>query len=700
MTRRNFPSFLWSMLVAMIGLTGCDSDQEPVKNNELSPNSPPVVKRFKRDGIEYEEYESERTEYKEPPKKFSFSDDAVVASKIPPFDPTLVHSITLPVPRPGRRPMSPPGPVDDANLSDAQGDWELNFSQTLFRLDLPTLKPDRDADLLRLRASYADAIKNRKVLPSVNLIDGQAKLFDDGLYAAIDLAGFSLDQEGFVSYVDVVQRLANAAGPDDPAAPFLAAGLELADISFDVTDKATKQKYLDEFHRSPLQSKPLGFYNWTPKLQQCYRFLKFFQHPFIIGDSRAEIIPSSLNQLLEADPKLRADYLSLINLYSNLTNAPYALPVTAFSDLDAQKHALSESRFKQGLQPAYALFPPSTSREQRLFDRLFPLGFPEGTDLMGELIRAIRSGKVDLTPHPPGTPLASGWYDYQCHALETMLLPERGTESSKLLLSAKYKQRMFDAFASLITKHRETHVRQLAEAGKAGSDAPGDYHYDPPPQLAPALRLEPTATYYLRMARSYAFLQAYLQAMIGEDNLTKIHGLRESGARELNLWKELDEQRLRFYGFYLISIEDIGLPVDLLDDELANAQEARRLALDWLTHFQEDLDMAVDTRVIVPIAVNLIEGRTQLWGTAGVRLARLDVKFEPGHLPKLRRLNSGQPWEKFEGDVHSTTYLIAIDEFVTIELDTLNCPTREEYRKLCDESETTANLIQKLRDYR
>ena len=75
---------------------------------------------------------------------------------------------------------------------------------------------------------------------------------------------------------------------------------------------------------------------------------------------------------------------------------------------------------------------------------------------MKELVQAIRSGKVDLTPREN-----SGWYDHQVYALETMLLPEVGEEHNKLLLTKPYKKRMLEAFAALITKRRETHVRQL-----------------------------------------------------------------------------------------------------------------------------------------------------------------------------------------------------------------------------------------------
>jgi hypothetical protein len=138
-----------------------------------------------------------------------------------------------------------------------------------------------------------------------------------------------------------------------------------------------------------------------------------------------------------------------------------------------------------------AFFPPSTSRELELFTKLFPLGLPEGANLMNELVRAIRSGKVDLTPREN-----SGWYDHQVYALETMLLPEVGEEHNKLLLTKPYKKRMLEAFAALITKRRETHVRDAT--------APSAMAVAPPPELEnviPRLRVEPCPSYFVRAER-------------------------------------------------------------------------------------------------------------------------------------------------------------------------------------------------------
>ncbi len=619
-------------------------------------------KRFVKNGVEYEEYTVERTDYQNPPLQLSLADDKLEAGRVPDFDPELAH----------------PDPVDG---------WQLNLSRTVFHLDTPVLKPDRDAALLKLRPTYRDAVASHsRILPSVNLIDGKAKQFDDGLYAALDLAYYAGHEDVLRSHVDLVRQIAEKVGPDSPAAPFLAAGLELAGVKIPVADEKAKEKYRQDFENSPLHSKPLGFYNWSPKLAECYRFLKYFQHPFLIAGQKFPQIPRELAAALQDDPQLRADYGRAVAFYSRLTNPPVALSLLDIHD-EADAQALAAGQLTAHKQPAVSLFPASTSREQRLFDRLFPLGFPKGADLMQELIRAVQRGEVDLAPEPE-----TGWYDYQTYALETFLLPNRGEESRKLLLTSRYKQRMLDAFAALITKRRETHVRQLAAAGSTGSEAPPA----PLKKLAPRLRLEPNATYYLRTARAYAFLQAFLNEAVGEESLRNIEGLRQGGTRETNLAAELEAQKELFYGFYLLSLEDIGLRPSLMQGELQNADAARTLALAWLKDFADDPDLAVDTRVAVPVAVNLLRKTTQLWGTAGVRLARLEVAFEKRFPPSVRPTGADEKWRPFDGDLNETTYYIPVDEFISVEIPTLDCPTREQFRRLCDQAPSTSKLIELL----
>src|SRR5262245_28631042 len=95
-----------------------------------------------------------KTEYHLPPSKpeDELTDDRL-AEKNPSFDPELVD----------RRP---------------EGDWLINQSAAVIRLNVAAAKPDQDAELLVLHPSYAAAVAagrqhGREVLPSVNLLDGK-----------------------------------------------------------------------------------------------------------------------------------------------------------------------------------------------------------------------------------------------------------------------------------------------------------------------------------------------------------------------------------------------------------------------------------------------------------------------------------------------------------------------------------------------
>src|SRR6516225_10053874 len=127
------------------------------------------------------------------------------------------------------------------------GDKLINLSAAVVRLDVTGADPEKEAELLKLRPSYADAIAtandaDRPVLPSVNLLDGKAKQFDDGLYAALDQAYYKGLGDRLVSHVELVRRFHEEVGKDSPAAPFLAAALELAGVSSEATDGALKEQ--------------------------------------------------------------------------------------------------------------------------------------------------------------------------------------------------------------------------------------------------------------------------------------------------------------------------------------------------------------------------------------------------------------------------------------------------------------------------
>ena len=268
-----------------------------------------------------EPYEAEVTDYKTPAPK---DDEALVDDKIgdkkPAFDAALVD----------RRPLG-------------DGAWLLNASAAVLRLDVPIVKPDQEPELLQLHPSYAAAAKGRgygpAILPSVNLLDGKAKQFDDGLYAAIDLAYYQGVKDKLQSHVQLVRRIADKAGKSSAAAPHLAAGLELAGVKLDVADSAEKDRLLAEFHANGAASKPIGFYTWSEQLGALFRFMRFFQRPFGEANAKELEIPQALAAVLASDKALLADYRQAIAFYAKLSNPNHSLSLADVPQRQTSGHA-------------------------------------------------------------------------------------------------------------------------------------------------------------------------------------------------------------------------------------------------------------------------------------------------------------------------------------------------------------------------
>ena len=247
--------------------------------------------------------------------------------------------------------------------------WLVNSSDAVIRLDVALVRPDTEGHLLVLRPSYAAAllaasvagVPAKDILPSVNLIDGKAKQFDDGLYASLDQAYYRGLKGRLTSHVQLIKSLYDEVGPASPAAPLLAGGLELAGVQVEVADTTSKDTLLQQFSSNQVHSKPIGFYTWNPTLMECFRFLRFFQQP-IRDRAAAQAIADALSRR----PALLSDYRKALNFYSRLTN-----PLADFSVLDLIDR-------KEPLPPdaTIVLFPASTSRETELFLKLFPAAYP------------------------------------------------------------------------------------------------------------------------------------------------------------------------------------------------------------------------------------------------------------------------------------------------------------------------------------
>jgi hypothetical protein len=573
-------------------------------------------------------------------------------------------------------------PVFNEQLIDSRpvGDWELNASAAVIGLDCPKLKPELDDGLLELNPSFAEAIEKAKalhktLLPSANLIDGGAKQFDDGLYAALDLACYQGELGFGNSAPEFIESLFLALPEKSPARPFLAGALELAEKpqKLSAEEERQKAKFLTDFESDQVRSKPISFYNWSPELQRVWKFYRYLQWDF--DDRQAQSVPNALSAALVQNDKLLPPYRSIYEFYARLTNPPppHLLPLVDF-DSPSKGNVVR------------TVFPPSTSRETELFEKLLNQGLPASANLMSVLIRQIRSGKIDLQPKAN-----DGWYQYQAYALESMLLPVNAQENEKLLLTAAYKKRLVEAFKALLTKRRETHARQLEEA-KCAEEAPLSAK-----EVRPRLRIEPCATFYLRTARAYAFLQNFLLTAVGKEKLSKLHGLNSRGKRDPNLAAELESMRLLFYGFYLIACEDLGMEPQLLRDEPVYQPSSLEFAQKWLSGLKSfDIpvgdDFWCDTRMSIPIAFDPARNVTRLWATLGVRLVPLEAEY--ARPPKVRPLRNGGVWtDPPSYSLGISEYVLAVDEFAEFELPGSASLTREEFQAICEKNKRNKEAI-------
>ena len=590
--------------------------------------------------------------------------------------------------------------VDSRKVFNAQNEpWEINASEATIRLDVPDLLGEHDAPLQFLYTSYAAAVKKLKaegyrLLPSVNLLDGKAKQFDDGLYAELD-ASFTLGK--FKAYGDtlgLVRGIMDKLDRGSEAYAFLWGALKVGGFLAESqgADPDGTAKLIEIFEADEIQSKPTGFYTWSDELKRTFRFLRFLMIEWVEHKGA----PDQIASVLATHPELLEQYQDLLQFYAQLTN-PYSLlsflpltrPENAGKDIPTLWKEAGLVRHPSR-PPTVHFLPYSGSKETRLFNRLFGGGLPRNVDLMAEFVKAVRSGVINLRP-----PADSGWYDYQVYALETFLLPGRGNEKNKLVLTKKYKERMLQAFSALITKRRETHVRQLEIA----KDKKKDSSAVPEMQFSPRLRVEPNPTFFLRTARAYAFLRNFLTATLPTGTLKTAHGRTQDGKRPKTLAEELVWMKNFFYGLHLISCEDIGMRHEITKDEPVDLAACKDIAAEWLDQWEADPDLAVDTRVIVPVFASYMTNRTMQWATLGVRGARLQADY--CKTPRWRPVSAdaaNREWQHIPSwQCIPSNYVILVDEFAEIDMNGLRVVTREELRTVCDRERTKDAIVKALK---
>ena len=174
-----------------------------------------------------------------------------------------------------------------------------------------------------------------------------------------------------------------------------------------------------------------------------------------------------------------------------------------------------------------------------------------------------------------------------------------------------------------------------------------------------------------------------------------MHGLTASGTRAESLKVELQRIRERYYGFYLVACEDLGMHPDFAEGEQVDVDACYQSALDWLQRIKDDSDLAADTRVVVPIFLDPMNGISRMWGTVGVRLAKVEARFAkpPMIRPIPQEGDEVVEWEPVKRyQLDQTTYVILVDEFVEYTQQGLQIPSRQDFRSMCDRYDTKAEI--------
>jgi hypothetical protein len=562
---------------------------------------------------------------------------------------------------------APPAAVYDATLDypGPNGETE-NHSGERFRFDVMPYANDAEQQKAEiLYPSHAQFLAAHQsdggTMPSVQSVVTYVKQLDDTIYAGVE----ETVEEGLAPTVESKRTIlrgaldylaANRSSAGDQAFVVVAAASRLGgDQPTIPTDLATEVDTVQsDFMATPDASKPIGFYTWSTELQGIWQQDRLLQQLLPSPESAC-----ALAGAIAADPARRAQYESLVTLYSKLTN-PVESSLVPLLDAAAAGTCVTSS--------APAFLSVSETPEVTLFEKLYPYGVPANADLMGDLIAAIRAGTVDLTPGS-----SDGWYDYQLYALETLLVTDKSEERAKVGFTARYKKRLEEAFSTLLVEHRETHVKQADTA----QDSLGAS--EPPP--TPQFRLEPLATVYVRHARSYVFLEQALEAVLGAAALDSALAVDANGKTTETLRVRIERARDLFYGLYLVSTQDLGFEPALADvgDPTSDQWPALALAASqWLAALAGDPLAASDVRVMVPIA-DLGNGRYEYWAVIGVRATLAGYSFIDGSDM------SPPPVDQ------QTKVWLPTEQFLQVESSDVPL-SRDELRALCDQAKTASAI--------
>eukprot|EP00727_Mastigamoeba_balamuthi_P012624 m51a1_g7985 hypothetical protein (581) ;mRNA; f:74701-76743 len=533
----------------------------------------------------------------------------------------------------------------DTAVLQQQG-LEFDLTEQVIRITTDDTSASTELRSLPLRRGAL-----RGFLPAA-LAAHKAKQVDDGVYAAVELAVQGSARLGKQRVLAAVADALEATAPS--AAAFADIARHLGGGPSVRPSLAAAAAPILEQWLGQQTGKPLGFYTWSAALEQIYRQDKLAQQPLL------DLLPSgdaeALCRCVRETPAVRTAVEQNMALYARLTN-PHDAPSALEPPLCLQT----------------CLYPPSVSPEAILQERLRSEGVdPFSIDLMAEVARRVRAGTLSLRPSEE-----SGWYAHCLWAIETLLRPRDTPEAHKLEMSDGYVDHLESLFKATMAATRETHVKQLQLISK-GIRCP-----EPPEKVFvfTELKVEPLAEYYLRRSQAFQFVLSVLRHHFSAEELAGMHRLRESGPVAKPLVDDLEEMVLLFQGLHDIAMHELGFP---RSQGHFHSDAAERAALAWIEDAENDPDLCVDNRMMVPVSYDGTTGLYKVWCVLGFTERRLVASWSK----EPRRMGSGSV------DVALCGRQYTAFRPVFAEAHTKRLLSRKEFQKLCDGDEDIREILQ------
>jgi len=539
-------------------------------------------------------------------------------------------------PAPGNTPRRPQAHRVAREVWGSGFGVELDLSRQVLWLSLPPQRAGESDDAPL--DPCAEAIPSG--FTSAASLFVKAKLFDEGLYAAVELAA----QQGAGRFAAKANLLAALVGE----APQIAAAASLGGLEVAIDSDARRVR--DAFLSRSLAAKPIGFYSWSDSLRRLFHQDRLLQDELAVPTARA------LAAAMREDPQAAAAYAEYLELVARLTNK-FGSDVPDLREPDGR----------------YFL-PPSRPHGMDLVGRLYSHRVPpEGFSLIEEMVRRIRSGVLAL--HPSG---GSGWYEWQTWALEPLLAPDKTPEAARLRMNEGYRRQFEDMFKAAMAVPRDSGARPLGLVAPAMATlSPERMTEFQRLRVRPGLTVEPMLTYYQRRADGYDFVRGVLESSFGLDGVRSMRRLTAAGPAEASLDQELLEAASLFRGAAAVSAEELGL---------ARAEEAAaRHFRSWAK--SPDPDLAGDIRTMVPVFYDRDRGKTKVWAVLGWSTRTLEADFATA--PDARVLQ-GHVRLDLEPETHPIAYPVLAETWVSRVMD------GDEFRAHCDQFQTRSEILRHL----